>query len=893
MKPIQTIFLFSLLLSSHVLFSQNPVISSRPRVLLNSTIKTQLIAKKNANDPTWIALKQQADEFCTWPIVSPYTNPLNHQYRNDEINYYYQGSRWVEVTIPLALAYQITGDTKYSNKLKQLADVIIGGGNEPVQEGLGYAARNVGRAVAIIYDWCYDELTSTQRTGLVTIMKEYHKYLRKNSPSGGEAYQNDFSATGNYYWGHPDADSFMGYAIAGDDNIGDVNITSAEMIAWARQRFNGEIINSLPQNTSNISYRASDWVKQTFDGGYPSLAGRGTNLTDDKGNPHKGGIHVQGWSYGSDVFSQYIDYVQLVKTATNEDLITPNEQWWIDMLKAQKHSLLPNGYHNDEMGDNGTNYGIRLRKALPLRLAYVLQGTIHGQRAQQFLQNELLSGPDWDDEVVDAEPWEKFYYSTNQAPATFTLPLYYSGFNNGLNLGKGNGSTPYFLMRDKWGVNGTWISFQASSATIDDHDHFNAGNIDINHKGEYLLSSPSESNYAEHSGASNTFYLNDRGDFQSTDYRRVGGQSTNGRNQIKAVNQTDSITYVRAVLTTAYNKSEQNLITVPANRKLNYFFRSFLYIRPSNVVVVYDQTNVKSPAAGSPYNRHLRWHFADNGPQPVVSGKKIKSAKGNSVLNVHTVLPATATITLVDQRNNPDAGTFGTDYYFDSDTWRAEVAGNLSLNETDYLTVLQPGSNTMIEMETVSLTSVDGKMDGVLIKTNNAKRHDLVFFNKEDVETQAPITDVILPVAGVGKLMYTIAGMEADALYNVTVAGDGTSLTLQKNAAGTIGADVAGVVRFLLDGNNPVDGGTVTGIENDLSKLIEIYPNPSEGVYKIQTELLINRISIVDATGKLILTRDFTDQIDLRGLKAGIYFIRCYTSSGVAVKKLVLTTINR
>ena len=871
----------ALVLSISPAWSQQSVISQRPRVLLNATIKNQLIARKDANDPTWLALKAEADSYATWPVVAPYSNPANQNYRDGEINYYYQGGRWAEVTLPLALAYQITGDAKYADKLKQLADVIIAAGDAPIRVGAGYPARNIGRVVGIIYDWCYEVLSAQQRAGLVSIMKEYYKFLRFDDPNGG-AYQNYENATGNYYWGNPDAAAFMGYAMAGDDALGgDANISSAEMIAWARYRFDGLVVNDLP-----AQYRSFDYVKQTFDGGYPTLAGRSTNLAVDKGNPHKGGIHAQGWSYGSDVFSQYIDYVQTVKTATGEDLITPNQQWWMDMLKAQKHSLLPNGYHADEAGDNGTNYGIRIRKSLPLRLAYVLQGSVQGQQAQSFLKTELISAQGWEDKPVEPEPWEAFYYSVNQAQAPLMLPLYFSGIANGYNLGAGNGALPYFLMRSQWGTSGSWLSYQAGSATIDDHDHFNAGNIDINYRGAYILSSPSESNYAEHSGASSTLFIDDRGTFQAIGPRTVGGQFIAGRTQLSAVSQTDSITYVRSILTTAYNRNAQNLTAAPANRKLNYFLRTFLYIRASNIVVVYDQVSVKNPDTGAPFNRHIRWHFANNAPKPVITANKIKAITGQSSLHIHTVLPQNPSIALVDQRNNPDAGNFGANYYFNTNTWRAEVAGDLTQSETTFLSVLQPGASNQTEMATTSMLSLDGKMDGVAIKTGS--RYDVVFFSKQSADSPAPIETVHVPISGDGFIVFTISGMEPASTYKMTLATDGKSLTLSKQTDGNIPTDAAGVARFSLVGNNPLPD-PVTSVEGDWDEVVTVYPNPSNGLLTIQSGRPLQKVTVLNQQGQVVTTGSNTNQIDLRGYPSGIYFLRLQLPEGTITRKISIS----
>ena len=92
------------------------VINTHPRLLLTAAEKTRLLAKKNANDPSWLALKTRADSLATYSI-NPYKFATSSAAPDNTIYYTYQGEGWLYATLPLAYAYQMTGDTKYSNKL--------------------------------------------------------------------------------------------------------------------------------------------------------------------------------------------------------------------------------------------------------------------------------------------------------------------------------------------------------------------------------------------------------------------------------------------------------------------------------------------------------------------------------------------------------------------------------------------------------------------------------------------------------------------------------------------------------------------------------------------------------------------------------------------------------
>jgi hypothetical protein len=91
---------------------------------------------------------------------------------------------------------------------------------------------------------------------------------------------------------------------------------------------------------------------------------------------------------------------------------------------------------------------------------------------------------------------------------------------------------------------------------------------------------------------------------------------------------------------------------------------------------------------------------------------------------------------------------------------------------------------------------------------------------------------------------------------------------------------------------------TCTGIEINSSQELNIYPNPTNGVFDITinnatfSEVLIN---IVDVQGKevyhtsaKIVTADYNTRVDLAGLAKGIYYIKLITDTNVMIQKLVV-----
>src|SRR5205085_2536593 len=97
-----------------------------------------------------------------------------------------------------------------------------------------------------------------------------------------------------------------------------------------------------------------------------------------------------------------------------------------------------------------------------------------------------------------------------------------------------------------------------------------------------------------------------------------------------------NFSYVRSDLSSAYNRSGDPIDTL--NRKLDFFYRSFLYLRSTNTFIVYDQ--VQSKASSNPrgaYTKNIRWHLPE---KPAVTGKSARLDHGQSRLFIDAVLPA-------------------------------------------------------------------------------------------------------------------------------------------------------------------------------------------------------------------------------------------------------------
>ena len=792
----------------------DPVISTHPRLLFEAAGRVRLLAKKNANDPSWLALKARADTLATYTI-HPYTFATSSDAPAGTIYYTYQGEGWLAAALPLAFAYQMTADTKYSSKLIQLAQEMIRAqsdpdnnppiGMPPIQLDSYYASRNVASTLAFIYDYCYDQLSPSLKSQMVTLMNQYYDDVRVN---GYQAQQYSNAADGNYFGGHLYGVALMGYASSGD------NARAQEMIDWARARFDGT------PGSLDPSAMPDGWRSQVFDGGLRPAAALDFDGPAVTGNPFKGGFDFQGWSYGSEEFGRMIDYMLTVKSATGEDVLTPHAGWFPQILRAEKHALFPNRFMIDPTGDWGGYQGALISRGLPTRLAFVLAGTPDGPGAQHFAETEIAASTIPDAQVFAAEEWAEFFFGDSSRSSTeLLLPPYYTGFApsypQGLaSPGGSNGAIPYFIMRSDWSANATWASVQMGSQWWDDHQHYAAGHLVVARGSDYLLVSATDwktatdvmgnpihggpgilggSLEANESSLANTLYFDDFGDFQTTDELGSGGQRATGIDQVIADELNQDLSYARSDLSTAYNRAGDPSDT--PNRMLEYFYRSFLYLRAPNVFVVYDQVKAKSSAnPRGAYKKHIRWHLPD---MPVITGKSAQLDHGQSRLFLDVVLPSNASLAVVDELTNPDPcdGSVPACVPFgqaNAGTFRIEVRDPLNPLMVPYLTVLQPGSNTSTSPTDTPIASIDGKMIGVEIAQAGGARN-IVLFNNQPGLVPPPITSTSYNVSGSGQVSHTLLGVVSDARYTAVLSNG--VMQVDQNPIGDRTASPAGVLR--------------------------------------------------------------------------------------------------
>lgn len=86
---------------------------------------------------------------------------------------------------------------------------------------------------------------------------------------------------------------------------------------------------------------------------------------------------------------------------------------------------------------------------------------------------------------------------------------------------------------------------------------------------------------------------------------------------------------------------------------------------------------------------------------------------------------------------------------------------------------------------------------------------------------------------------------------------------------------------------------TVLGAEDFSLKASAIYPNPSNGIFTIQTKTNIEKINVYSQTGSFIKTITIDNSsnnidINLKGLQSGVYMIELQNQSEKSWKKIII-----
>jgi len=583
--------------------------SAHPRIWLDSDTLTHLRHMVAAKDRTWIAMKADADAYVR-DTVPAYNKSACGR---NQICYTYDGSGWLDALEKLSLAYKLTGKTSYSNQVKAILNAMVAVGVAPERVNSGYPSRNIVLGLALAYDWCYDQLSSTDKTNYSNLLDTWWMWVQAHgyqwNCAGGEC-PNGY---GNYFGGHLLGFGLAALAVEGDD------ANSAAMQAVILNNFNTYVV--------------------------PAFG---------SGGGFQGGYAVESYNYGGSHFLRLLGYMWGMTTAGKTDLLNNNIAWVKTIATNTLYEERPDLWSITDEGGWTGSYPRVMYRNFPLELSKFLNGLTEGGW-MQYLYNHMVTPTSGAPASLYApSTFESFLYNTGQTAVDYTAsqPLYH--------FSPGDGHT---LVRTDWTTSAVHTTFSGSSKmNYADHESHSAGHISVQRGLDYLLVNAGE--WAGPTGNvggpqaddipnwhKNTLFYWDQGT-DCLSQTGSGGQYAGCQmfwSTANSVNHAETAGYVfqEAPLQNAY-LNNRGLET------LTGYTRSFVNI-DGDVDFVFDR--ITAPATSQ---RTLEWHtpalrsalVPGNATAINVSGNIASATVGRSTIWIDTLLPLSPLISKVTDVQN-------------------------------------------------------------------------------------------------------------------------------------------------------------------------------------------------------------------------------------------------
>ena len=607
--------------------------ASHPRIWLDSQTLVDLRAAEQANTADWV-------EFKTW--LDSGLDSLGYDAGNPQWRVTggggYRCSGYLQALTAYALGYQVLKNSnptlaqqygnyavdilmsipssfKVGEEDNGLFAIRVGENNdrtlnssESVAVGVdhvgaknGYSARNIGVGMALVYDWCYDLMDSTQRNTISDVLYRYVDwYAGRRS-----LFNNGVLASGTRYYEDTDGNC------SGSDNCDGV---SSNTKGYHYDNVTGNFYsgNFLMTVLAGIATYGENANATTYYNYADAMVSDFTQKADSIGYL-QGGDPQESWQYASGFFRDLQGLYAFYTSGANSTIFD-GLQWPNDVTTAHMHVTSGN---LDKIHTYGTwtanPSGVIYQKFIMYQLG--VMGRLNpaadiNRKAAWFYDNATFLSNSRGDY------WENFLWATpidtiTRLPLDGNEPLDYLGMGVGL-----------ASFRETWQQGSDPVAgfVRLEGIEVNDKEVEDEGGIYLTRGSDRLLSHKNMRKGSTHAS--------------SIVFNRLSHYGSNScvltESAIKRHSNSQAFFYVQGDITNAYDKCQYS------NPYADLFQRTLLYIRP-NIIVVRDVTSATASRG------LVTESFANVEAQPVITGNSFSVDVGTSTMQVDYLFPPSST----------------------------------------------------------------------------------------------------------------------------------------------------------------------------------------------------------------------------------------------------------
>ncbi len=535
-------------------------------------------------DPSWDVLKQWVDNNLDW-VPTSVSRDLN-----------------APRIVNFAMVYQITQDSQYAraaiDKLLYLWDNPASGYtlDDWIVFDNWYNTRFLMSGSALVFDWCYDQMTDSERTRFINQLQTWGDMLYQDAfvncydPFENREFWACHDSSNNYWYGHMWALTTTGYALQ------DHTANSDDYINYVKNTM-------IPEGFRQVNNQELSWPLN-FGGSSPYYRYYGGS---------KGGEWTEGNSYGEEDSQFFVLLLFAIKYAGDTSIFT-NTPFFGEFLLQRIYTTPPGSTSSIVCGEGGSTSADRAK------FNAIIQAELERDSNSDIAKYAKKFIDDYSHLDVPKYYINFFFSDPNLVSQDYNTldTTYYTGEE--MNI---------LTYRSSWDDNALWLYMRFNPHYADHTFDGEGGHFSLWKNGWLIKDRASEENQPDNAAHNIVRFLT--GD----DHRIVWGDPVILHNE-----ETNDYLYYAGDSTDVW-------LQTPSYRGVtaNLQQRSFFYIK-DNYLVIYDRVNT----TGALDEKIWQAYFED---LPDVNGNVVSYYNGQSKVFIKTLLPDTPSINIDVSLSDP------------------------------------------------------------------------------------------------------------------------------------------------------------------------------------------------------------------------------------------------